>query len=276
MSSQATLNTQNFLLSPMIFKFGGIDLGATDGGVQVSVKTKTAQKKADQTGDTPLGEVVVGQDITLKAKFAEVKDLSKWKMAFPYGKLITSGGKTLFMIDNQVGVDLFNFADTLSLHPQEKDTSDKSFDINWFKAVAKAASTISFDASKQSVLDVEFQCVVDFSTLPARYMTVGDPTVGLVAATFTQSAYTGTGNGTSSGLSAGSKAVTENVTARCIAVAGGVYIFEVIGSVSGPLGNATAGTPFTSQHGNFTITDGATHFVLNDEFTFASVAANYA
>jgi len=54
--------------------------------------------------------------------------------------------------------------------------------------------------------------------------------------------------------------------------------FEVVGSLSGPLGLATVGTPFVAfgSQISFTINDGTTDFVVGDVFTVATTAANYA
>ena len=79
-------------------------------------------------------------------------------------------------------------------------------------------------------------------------------------------AYTGTGNGTISGVTGGAATVAETITIT----ATDATHFSVSGSVSGPLGTATAGTPFTSSHIGFSIAAGSTPFVAGDAFTVAT------
>jgi len=79
--------------------------------------------------------------------------------------------------------------------------------------------------------------------------------------------FSGTGNGTLTVDSTHPATVTETITAVCSATAVDGGTFDVSGSVSGSLGQATVGTPFTSSVIDFTITDGTTDFALNDTFT---------
>jgi flagellar hook protein FlgE len=79
-------------------------------------------------------------------------------------------------------------------------------------------------------------------------------------------AYTGTGNGAISAVTAGSAAVPETITITAI----DATHFSVSGSVSGALGTATVGTPFTSGQIGFTLAAGSTAFVAGDQFTVAT------
>lgn len=79
--------------------------------------------------------------------------------------------------------------------------------------------------------------------------------------------FTGTGNGTLTAYSGGPDSVAETFTITCTAIAPDSGTFEVVGSVSGNIGNATIGTPFSSTKINFTINDGTVDFALNDVFT---------
>ncbi len=81
-------------------------------------------------------------------------------------------------------------------------------------------------------------------------------------------AFAGTGNGTMTGVTAGGASAAQTVTMTAI----DPTHFSVVGSVSGPLGTATVGTPFTSGQINFTINAGGTAFVAGDAFTVATTA----
>lgn len=275
MSSSANVTPSNIILSPMRVKFNGVDLGGTDGGVEFSASTKTADIKTDQTGDEAISSVVMASMYEVKMTLAEVKKKENWKVAFPFAKLVTSGQQKAIHLENVTGQDLLQYGQQLLLHPLQNDDAVLDEDILCYKAVPVAASQVKFEHGKQAGLQLTFKIYMDTSTTPARYVHFGDPAVAAVAASLTQQGFVGTGNGTASGLSAGSKAVTESITATCIKASADGGIFEVIGGVSGALGNARVGVAFTSQYANFTINDGAVDFVEGDVFTFSSVAANY-
>lgn len=78
--------------------------------------------------------------------------------------------------------------------------------------------------------------------------------------------YAGTGDGVMNATLVPSGAVLETITATATAPT----TFAVVGSVSGALGNATVGVPFTSPQVEILITEGAIAFVAGDVFTFAS------
>jgi flagellar hook protein FlgE len=90
--------------------------------------------------------------------------------------------------------------------------------------------------------------------------TVGTPT------------YAGTGTGTMSALTAGPAAVAETFTVTAV----DATHFSVTGSVSGLIGTATVGTPFTSGQIDFTIGAGGTAFAPGDTFTVATAPGTLA
>lgn len=275
MSSSSNVTPANFLITPMRVKYNGVDLGGTEGGVEISAVTKTADIKSDQTGDEPISAVVMATTYEVKVTLSEVKKKDNWKVAFPFAKMVVSGPQKAIHLENVTGTDLLQYGQNLLLHPLQNDDTDLNEDFLFYKAVPVAAAQVKFEHGKQVGLQVTFKIYMDTSTTPARYVHFGDPAVAAVAASLTQASFTGTGNGTSGTLSAGSKAVDETLTATCIHAVANGGIFEVIGSVSGALGNARVGSAFSSPYGNFTISDGTTDFIVGDVFTFTSVAANY-
>lgn len=90
-----------------------------------------------------------------------------------------------------------------------------------------------------------------------------------------------TGNGTVNNKTGRSGGISETWTLTCTQAGGaGVGVFSVSGSVSGIIGYAVVGTPFTSDHIGFTITAGGTPYIVGDNFqiiatigTFVTVAA---
>jgi flagellar hook protein FlgE len=95
---------------------------------------------------------------------------------------------------------------------------------------------------------------------------------GTTASTAGVPTYAGTGNGTMSAVTAGPAAVAETITVAAV----DATHFSVTGSVSGPLGTATVGTPFTSGQIGFTLAAGTTAFVAGDTFTVATTPGTLA
>jgi flagellar hook protein FlgE len=87
-------------------------------------------------------------------------------------------------------------------------------------------------------------------------------------------AYGGTnvGNGTVSGLATTAATVAQTVTLTATSATQ----FSVVGSVSGNLGTATVGTPFTSGQLDFTINAGSTAFATGDTATVATTPLTLA
>jgi flagellar hook protein FlgE len=75
-----------------------------------------------------------------------------------------------------------------------------------------------------------------------------------------------TGNGTLTGVSPTAATVPQTITLTATSATQ----FTVTGSVSGALGTATVGTPFTSSQANFTIAAGSTAFASGDSITLAT------
>ncbi len=79
---------------------------------------------------------------------------------------------------------------------------------------------------------------------------------------------TNVGNGTVSALSATAATVAQTVTLTATSATQ----FSVVGSVSGAMGTATVGTPFTSGQLGFTINAGSTAFATGDQITIPTTA----
>lgn len=78
--------------------------------------------------------------------------------------------------------------------------------------------------------------------------------------------YAGTGNGTLTAYKGGASSVAETFTITATSATN----FTVVGSTSGSIGPATAGTPFSHAKVAFLITAGGTAFVAGDVFTLAT------
>jgi len=276
--SFSTITPGNFELSPCRVNYGGIDLGATD-KVKVKIEEKLSPLKADQMGDTIIDQKVSGFKVTIETSLDEIQLKNNWKVVFPAHKLVSSGGNTMFYFDSQIGASMVSFAKVLILHPLSKPNTDKSTDMYIYLATAMPTSEVDYSSTDQQKLKVTFDIYPDFTTQPARFMLYGDPTVGLVDAT-AGAATAGTGNvgaDTVTGITVNNGATkTETISLLCV-TPGATGLFNVSGSLSGPLGSATVGTSFNAfgSEIGFTINNGSPSAAVGDTYTIATTAANY-
>ena len=64
-------DTRNVKLGVCSITFGGVDLGYTKGGVEVTVSTETKEVSVDQFGQTPIDERIMARKVTAKTPLAE-------------------------------------------------------------------------------------------------------------------------------------------------------------------------------------------------------------
>lgn len=83
-------STKNVQLGPCRAFFDGIDLGLTQGGVEVSVKTDTHNVNVDQFGKTVINDLILGRNVMVKCPLAETT-LRNLVSIMPGSSLITDG-----------------------------------------------------------------------------------------------------------------------------------------------------------------------------------------
>lgn len=64
-------STKNVKLGVCSVTFGGVDLGYTKGGVEVTIATTTHEVQVDQYGNTPIDDVIIGRTCKAKVPLAE-------------------------------------------------------------------------------------------------------------------------------------------------------------------------------------------------------------
>lgn len=276
-TSSATLTPTRMELTPMRVTFDGTDLGGTLSNVVLTLTYEKAEIHADQLGTTVIDRRVSGQKYTIETELTEIYNKDIWKVVFPHAKEVTSGGNKQIYFESQIGDGDLSNAKQLKLHPLSLSNGDLSGDYTIYKACASADSSITYGPGEQSRLKIIWNVLPDTSTVPAKFLTFGDPAIGLIAASFTGPTYVGTGNGTMTGTAVYSGfTITETITATVVTAAANGGVFHVSGSVSGSLGLATVGIAFSNSKISFLINDGSTDFVVGDQFTIPTTAANYA
>jgi hypothetical protein len=82
--------------------YGGLDLGATKGGVSVEIKTTTYEAKVDQFGETPIKEIITGTTVMVKVPMAET-DLVRLHNTMPQSTISTGGAAPTGFSVNHAG-----------------------------------------------------------------------------------------------------------------------------------------------------------------------------
>lgn len=276
-TSSAVVTTNKMELTPMRVSYNGVDLGGTLGNVVVSTKYTKAEIKADQSGETVRDRRTSGVSIQVTTELTEIRNKDIWKVVFPHAREVVSGlNKQIYWEQNIGDSDLAN-SNILVLHPLSLANADLSGDYKFFLACSSAESEITYSPNEQGKLKIVWNILPDTTTSPERFFVHGDPTIGLLAASFTGPTYVGTGNGTMTGTTVyNGFTKTETITATLVTAVVNGGVFNVNGSVTGPMGLATVGVSFVTNEISFTINDGATDFVLGDQFTIPTTAANYS
>ena len=84
-------STKNVKLGVCQVFFDGVDLGYTQGGVEVSVTTETHKVNVDQFGKTTINEYIMGREVKAKAPLAETT-LENMVAVMPGASLTIMGG----------------------------------------------------------------------------------------------------------------------------------------------------------------------------------------
>lgn len=84
-------DTKNVKLGVCKVLFDGQDLGYTQGGVDVSVKTEAHKVMVDQFGKTSINEYIMGREVTAKVPLAETT-LENLVTIMPGATMVTTGG----------------------------------------------------------------------------------------------------------------------------------------------------------------------------------------
>jgi hypothetical protein len=83
-------STKNVKLGVCQVFFDNIDLGYTQGGVEVAVSTETYKSEVDQFGKTPINEFIQGRQVSVKVPLAETT-LRNLVRIMPGATLVTDG-----------------------------------------------------------------------------------------------------------------------------------------------------------------------------------------
>lgn len=144
----------------------GGDLGSTaQGGSTLSMDPQTFELKSDQTAENLLGEVMMGNSISLEMNLIELTK-ERWDtiLGGVIGDVHTpSGGTSLVGLgESKTYKNLFDFAGKLILHPIRLDAADLSEDIIIHKS-SPVPTEVNFSGTEQQGMAVTFKAYLDKS-----------------------------------------------------------------------------------------------------------------
>lgn len=168
------VNTENISLGVCDVTFDTVDLGATKGGVEVTITTETYQVKIDQYGETPVKDVIMGTVIEVKVPLVET-DLTKLLKILPQGVGVgTAGSEVGVEIRSGVNIDLLDIAGVLFLHPTGTAASFTKGDFTAFKAAPKPDFSFKYETGAEKIYEVTFMCYPD-TTANGKIAAFGKP-----------------------------------------------------------------------------------------------------
>lgn len=171
-------NTKNVKLGVCKVLYGGVDLGYTIGGVDVTVKTDTHKVLVDQFGKTPVNEYVMGREVTVKVPLAETTMENLVKI-MPGAFLMTDTidpTKKVVTIPTAIGTNLLDIAQALVLHPVSNADSDKSEDFTVFKAATAGALQFAYKLENERIYSCEFNGYPDVEN-GSKLFAIGDTSI---------------------------------------------------------------------------------------------------
>lgn len=150
-------STRNVKLGVCKVLFNGVDLGYTQGGVEVTVKTDTHKVNIDQFGKTTINEYIMGREVMAKVPLAETT-LENLVAIMPGATLTvgTGGDSDSVSVTTGIGTDLLSLAKELRLHPTSKADSDYSEDFIVPLAATSGALNFAYKLENERIFNVEF------------------------------------------------------------------------------------------------------------------------
>jgi hypothetical protein len=152
-----TSSTTNVKVGACRVTFDGVDLGYTQGGVEVMVTTETHKVNVDQFGKSIINEIIMGRTISVKVPLAETT-LENLVKIMPGAVLTTGTDVTKKRVDvpTGVGTDLLSIAKVLVLHPSANADANKNDDVTIPFAATSGAMQYAYTVDKERIFNVTF------------------------------------------------------------------------------------------------------------------------
>jgi hypothetical protein len=141
--------------------FGGVDLGHTVDGADISFERSFTMVKTDLYGETPVDYVLNGQTASVTLRLAEITP-GKLNYALPEADYDVGSADDHLHFGTKAGHSLRGDALELVITPQGKN-ADNQRTITFFKAVSTGNVSFAYKIDEQTVYEVTFTALVDES-----------------------------------------------------------------------------------------------------------------
>lgn len=147
------------IAGPCAITFGGINLGHTLDGVELTIARDTADVLVDRYGSTPVDKVIVGTSAKAKFKMAQWDD-RQWDTALPEGQNTDTATTDQTGFGTDAGYSLRQDAKQLVIHPLKYANGDQSHDVTLYLCVSTGDITLPYKVKDQLVTEVEMEALV--------------------------------------------------------------------------------------------------------------------
>jgi hypothetical protein len=153
--------------------FNGVDLGHTQGGVEVTYEPTYHDMMVDKFGETVVEKKLIGEKLTAKVPLAEYT-IANLKAAMPQGQYAGVANARIH-VGKSAGAGALTNSAQLVLHPQNEGT--RAYDVVFHKAYVAATITLPHKNDEDKIIEVEFVALVDESKSDNNYLGfIGDST----------------------------------------------------------------------------------------------------
>lgn len=156
-------DTKNIKLGVCRVSFGGVDLGYTKGGVDVSITTDTHEVNVDQYGDAPVNDIITSRRVEVTVPLAETT-LENAISIMPGAYLVTDkedATKRRIEVTTSIGTSLIDIAQELVLHPVTNESWEREDDFVLYKCATSGSIEFSYKHDEEKIYPVKFKGYTD-------------------------------------------------------------------------------------------------------------------
>ncbi|WP_339241402.1 hypothetical protein MKX40_10640 [Paenibacillus sp. FSL R5-0517] len=174
-----TVNAEKIKLGPCKIVFGeganAITFETTKGGVVLTYEETSREVVMDQTGTTPLKEIITGRAASVAVPFGEY-DPEKLQAVLPGSTLIvdpTDPNKKRVSVNATKVIDLIKYAKVLTIIPLSEDATPDDY-VTLPKAAPRANLNYTYDYDNELITNITFK---GFPLASGELISFGDPEV---------------------------------------------------------------------------------------------------
>jgi len=156
-------DVRNIKLGVCRVMFGGVDLGYTKGGVDVSITTETHEVNVDQYGDTPVNDFITSRRVQVTVPLAETT-LENAIQIMPGASLVVDledTSKRRIEVPTASGTSMLDIAKELVLHPVTNETWEREDDFVLYRCATSGTVEFSYKHDEEKIFPVTFKGYTD-------------------------------------------------------------------------------------------------------------------